>query len=134
MRRARDGAEELHAAYRDAGLTFDDFDGSRFTRLKRSSSCAAKEARPRPEVARVIFTELELPGAYVVDVETDEDERGHFARIFDDAEFGALDLQTYWPQISVAFNEELGKGGLHYQEQPHAEAKLVRCVRGSCTT
>jgi nucleoside-diphosphate-sugar epimerase len=35
VRRARDGAEELHAAYRDAGLTFDDFDGSRFTRLKR---------------------------------------------------------------------------------------------------
>ena len=97
-----------------------------------SRSCAAKEARPRSTVARVIFTELELPGAYVVDVETDEDERGHFARIFDDAEFGALDLQTYWPQISVAFNEELGTPrGLHYQEQPHAEAKLVRCVRGS---
>ncbi len=35
VRRARDGAEELHAAYRDAGLTFDEFEGSRFTRLKR---------------------------------------------------------------------------------------------------
>lgn len=80
----------------------------------------------------MIFTELELPGAYVVDVETHEDERGHFARIFDDAEFGALDLQTYWPQISVAFNEEWGTlRGLHYQEKPQAEAKLVRCVRGS---
>jgi dTDP-4-dehydrorhamnose 3,5-epimerase-like enzyme len=33
----------------------------------------------------MIFTELELPGAYVVDVETHEDVRGHFSRIFDDA-------------------------------------------------
>ena len=80
----------------------------------------------------MIFTELELAGAYVVDVETHEDERGHFARIFDDAEFGALDLQTYWPQISVAFNKEWGTlRGLHFQDEPHAEAKLVRCGRGA---
>jgi dTDP-4-dehydrorhamnose 3,5-epimerase len=80
----------------------------------------------------VIFTELELPGAYVVDVERHEDERGWFARLFDDREFALRDLQTYWPQVSSALNKEWGTlRGLHYQEEPHGEAKLVRCVRGS---
>ena len=80
----------------------------------------------------MIFTETELSGAYLVDVEAHEDERGHFARIFDDQEFGERGLEAHWSQISVALNKEWGTlRGMHLQDEPHAEAKLVRCVRGS---
>jgi dTDP-4-dehydrorhamnose 3,5-epimerase len=78
------------------------------------------------------FTELELPGSYVIDVEAHEDVRGHFARIFDGEEFAGRGLQVHWPQVSVAFNKEWGTlRGLHFQAEPYAEAKLVRCIRGS---
>ena len=80
----------------------------------------------------VKFSEAGLPDAYVVDVEAHEDVRGSFARIFDAAEFAELRLATQWPQISVAFNLEWGTlRGMHFQADPHAEAKLVRCLRGS---
>ena len=78
------------------------------------------------------FTELELPGSYAIDVEAHEDVRGHFARIFDGKEFAERGLHAQWAQVSVAFNKEWGTlRGLHFQEEPYAEAKLVRCIRGS---
>lgn len=80
----------------------------------------------------MIFEELPLSDAFVVDVEVHEDSRGHFARIFDEAEFAQRGLATSWPQVSVAFNKEWRTlRGLHFQTAPHAEAKLVRCTRGS---
>lgn len=80
----------------------------------------------------MIFTELALRGAYIVDVELREDERGHFARSFCSEEFARRDLKIKVAQCNVSFNRRKGTlRGMHFQTPPKAEAKLVRCTRGS---
>jgi dTDP-4-dehydrorhamnose 3,5-epimerase len=80
----------------------------------------------------MIWRETELPGAFVVETEPIEDERGWFARIYDESELEQRGLASRFVQSSIAFNKEWGTlRGLHYQAEPHAEAKLVRCIRGA---
>jgi dTDP-4-dehydrorhamnose 3,5-epimerase len=80
----------------------------------------------------MIFTELALRGAYMVDVELREDERGHFARSFCAEEFARHDLKIHVAQCNVSFNRRKGTlRGMHFQAPPKEEAKLVRCTRGS---
>lgn len=78
------------------------------------------------------FTESPLAGAYLVDVNRVEDERGFFARSFCVEEFAAQGLATNMRQCSVSFNVLRGTlRGLHFQASPHDEEKLVRCTRGA---
>ncbi len=79
----------------------------------------------------MIFTETEIPGAYVVELEPRTDERGFFARCFCEAEFAARGLRTRVVQCNVSRNRRRGTlRGMHVQVAPKAEAKLVRCTRG----
>jgi dTDP-4-dehydrorhamnose 3,5-epimerase len=78
------------------------------------------------------FVETALPGAYVIEVEKHEDERGFFARSWCSREFAAKGLDHHLVQCNVSFNKRKGTlRGLHYQIPPHAEVKLVRCTNGS---
>lgn len=78
------------------------------------------------------FQELRLPGVYLIDLEPVEDERGSFARTWCAREFAALGLEDVVKQCSVSFSRRKGTlRGLHYQAEPFAEAKLVRCMRGA---
>ena len=78
------------------------------------------------------FLPTPLAGAFVVELEPSRDERGDFARTFCEQEFGARGLATRWPQMNRSVNRRKGTlRGLHFQAAPHAEAKLVRCVRGA---
>jgi dTDP-4-dehydrorhamnose 3,5-epimerase len=80
----------------------------------------------------MIFTETRLAGAYTIDVERIEDERGFFARVWCSDELGALGLETAVSQSSIAFNREAATlRGMHWQVAPHAEVKLVRCTHGA---
>jgi dTDP-4-dehydrorhamnose 3,5-epimerase len=80
----------------------------------------------------MIFTETKLRGAFVIEPERIEDERGFFARTFCEDEFNAHGLEGRFVQCSVSFNRHKGTlRGLHYQAQPHEEAKIVRCTRGA---
>lgn len=80
----------------------------------------------------MIFLETPLKGAYVIELEKHEDERGFFARSWCAREFAAKGLDTRLIQCNVSFNKKKGTlRGLHYQLPPHAETKLVRCTRGS---
>jgi dTDP-4-dehydrorhamnose 3,5-epimerase len=78
------------------------------------------------------FTELELPGVWLVELEPIADERGFFARSWAADDFRERGLEAGLVQVSVSYNR--GRGtlrGLHYQAAPHAEAKLVRCTAGA---
>ncbi|MEE9417368.1 MAG: dTDP-4-dehydrorhamnose 3,5-epimerase family protein [Acidimicrobiales bacterium] len=78
------------------------------------------------------FTETPLAGAYVVELEPSDDERGFFARAFCREEFAAAGLESHIEQINLSNN--LARGtfrGLHWQEPPHTEIKFFRCVRGA---
>jgi dTDP-4-dehydrorhamnose 3,5-epimerase len=80
----------------------------------------------------MILTETPLPGAFVIDVEPHVDERGFFARTWDVDQFAALGLSTAIVQCSVAFNHRAGTlRGMHYQEEPFGEVKIVRCTSGA---
>lgn len=80
----------------------------------------------------MIFTELPLAGAYRVELDRREDDRGFFARLFCAKEFSDTGLNTVWMQANNSFNRDAGTlRGLHFQRPPMAEAKLVRCLRGA---
>jgi dTDP-4-dehydrorhamnose 3,5-epimerase len=77
------------------------------------------------------ITETRLGGAYVIELERHEDERGYFARTFCRAEFERAGLTSPVEQCSTSFNRRRGTlRGLHFQLAPAAEHKLVRCTRG----
>jgi len=78
------------------------------------------------------FIETMLPGAYLIELENLTDERGFFARSYCQKEFAAHGLKTDVCQCNVSFNKMKGTlRGMHFQLQPRAEAKLVRCTRGA---
>ena len=78
------------------------------------------------------FTELELAGAFLVELDRIEDERGFFARTFCREEFAEHGLEAELVQANTAFNRRRGTlRGLHFQAEPHEETKLVRCTRGA---
>ncbi len=80
----------------------------------------------------MIFRELEIPGAFIVEPVAMEDDRGFFARVFDNDEFALHGLGTTFEQWSISVNARAGTlRGMHFQTDPHAEAKLVRCTRGA---
>jgi dTDP-4-dehydrorhamnose 3,5-epimerase len=77
------------------------------------------------------FIETELAGAFIVEPERIEDERGFFARTWCAREFEAQGLEPRLAQCSVSFNRAKGTlRGLHFQKR-RPEAKLVRCTRGT---
>ncbi len=78
------------------------------------------------------FTELPLAGAYLIELVPHHDERGYFARTFCATEFAAHGLVTDFIQMSTSFNKKKNQiRGMHYQEDPHSETKVVRCMRGA---
>jgi dTDP-4-dehydrorhamnose 3,5-epimerase len=80
----------------------------------------------------MIFKETKLRGAYVIEPELIEDERGFFARIWSPEEFSARGLNPRIAQCNTSFNKQRGTlRGMHYQIRPHEEAKLVRCTAGA---
>ena len=80
----------------------------------------------------MIFEETPLPGAYVIDLEPKRDERGFFARAWCTDELAAAGLDTRLAQINIGFSHLRGTvRGLHFQDPPHAEVKIVRCTMGA---
>jgi dTDP-4-dehydrorhamnose 3,5-epimerase len=80
----------------------------------------------------MIFTTTALQGAYIVELERREDQRGFFARAWCQQEFEAHGLNPCIVQANLAFSPRRGTlRGLHYQLAPCEEAKLVRCTRGA---
>jgi dTDP-4-dehydrorhamnose 3,5-epimerase len=78
------------------------------------------------------FEESPLADVWVIDIDPLGDERGWFARTFDVDEFRARGLAMDVVQCNVSSNQRAGTlRGMHYQEAPNGEPKLVRCVRGA---
>jgi dTDP-4-dehydrorhamnose 3,5-epimerase len=80
----------------------------------------------------MIFRETKLRGAFIIDIERREDDRGFFARTWCRREFEVHGLNPRLAQCSISFNARKGTlRGMHYQVKPFEEAKLVRCTKGS---
>ena len=80
----------------------------------------------------MLFLPTELPGVFVVEPEPTADARGLFARTYCADEFAAHGLCTRWVQCNASFNARAGTlRGMHWQDAPHDEVKLVRCTSGA---
>jgi dTDP-4-dehydrorhamnose 3,5-epimerase len=80
----------------------------------------------------VRFTPTSLDGAFIIDPEPIEDERGFFARTWCQREFEVHGLDPRLVQSNIVFNRSAGTlRGMHYQAEPYEEVKLVRCSRGA---
>ena len=85
-----------------------------------------------PGLWTMIFTPTRLQGAYLIDVERHADERGFLARTFCEREFAEHGAPMRVAQSSTIHSPRRHTlRGLHYQEAPDSEIKLVRCTRGS---
>lgn len=78
------------------------------------------------------FEETRLGGAFVIDLERREDERGFFARTWCANEYAEQGLNTRLVQANTSWNPRQGTvRGMHFQNPPHAEVKVVRATRGA---
>lgn len=80
----------------------------------------------------MLFTETELQGAFIIDLNLHPDHRGFFARSFCIQEFADYGLNPKIAQCNLSFNHKKGTlRGMHYQMPPSQETKLVRCIHGA---
>jgi len=80
----------------------------------------------------MIFRETQLPGAWMIEPDRIEDERGFFARVFCKNELRQRELKAECAQANMAFSRRRGTlRGLHFQARPHAEVKIIRCTIGA---
>ena len=78
------------------------------------------------------FKKTNLKDNFLIDLDLIEDERGFFARYFCETKFSQQGLNTRWVQVNNSASKIVGTlRGLHYQREPNAEIKLVRCLKGS---
>jgi dTDP-4-dehydrorhamnose 3,5-epimerase len=79
----------------------------------------------------VRFVKTPLNGVVLIELEAFEDERGSFARTFCDGEFARAGIAMQVRQTNLSRNSQaLTLRGMHYQQAPHGEAKLIQCIRG----
>ncbi len=78
------------------------------------------------------FIETDLKDAYLIEIEPRGDDRGFFARTMCREELGAVGLESRFVQQNTSFSAQRGTlRGLHFQQQPHGEDKLIRCTSGA---
>ena len=87
------------------------------------------QAQARSELK---FHPTDVDGAYLVEIEPIEDERGFFARAWCAREFAENGLHAAFVQENVGFSGRAHTlRGLHFQRAPYEEVKLVRCTAGA---
>ena len=80
----------------------------------------------------MIITKTKLDGLLIIEPKRFEDERGFFARAWSEEEFSTLFGAVRFVEGNIAFNRKKNTlRGMHYQEAPHGQAKLVRCTSGA---
>lgn len=78
------------------------------------------------------FTETELKGAFIIDLDKREDNRGYFARVFCANEFKDHGLKDVFVQANMSQTKHKHTiRGMHYQVDGAEEAKVIRCTKGS---
>ncbi len=79
------------------------------------------------------FIKTHLEGLFCLETSSFNDERGMFARLFCHKEFEEHGLVFPLAQINTSTTVQKGTiRGMHYQNPPFAEIKIVRCLQGAC--
>lgn len=78
------------------------------------------------------FHKTDIAGVFLIEAEPHGDERGFFARLYDPREFSAAGIEFRPVQINLSHNTQSRTlRGMHYQDAPYAESKLVQVTRGA---
>ncbi len=78
------------------------------------------------------FSKTPVQDAYIIDLDRREDMRGFYARGWCSREFAEHGMNLPFVQINNSYSKYKGTlRGMHYQQHPHYEAKLMRCIGGS---
>ena len=78
------------------------------------------------------FTQTDLEGVWLIEASPVVDERGSFARTFSIDEMESYGLEGRFVQHSLSRSRQKHTlRGLHFQQAPHSEVKLVSCLRGA---
>jgi dTDP-4-dehydrorhamnose 3,5-epimerase len=78
------------------------------------------------------FTEIFLKDSYVIELQPYSDERGWFSRFYCKEEFQKIGHTKEWVQLNHSLTYKKGTiRGMHFQEEPYREIKMVRCIAGS---
>ena len=76
--------------------------------------------------------ETSLPGVVIIEPQVFGDKRGYFMETYAAAKFAALGINTVFVQDNQSFSSQKGiLRGIHFQNAPYAQAKLVRVTRGA---
>lgn len=78
------------------------------------------------------FTPTKLPEVVIIEPDLKEDSRGYFLNAFLESDYRKAGIDFSVDQISRSYN--LQKGiirGMHFQKEPHAQAKIVQCLSGA---
>lgn len=77
------------------------------------------------------FKETKLKGSYIIEPKRYEDERGFFCEMWRKDTYEKLNLEPTMMQANISFTKKKGTlRGMHFQVEPHAQVKLVRCTMG----
>lgn len=80
----------------------------------------------------MIFNETPLKGAFIIDLEKREDERGFFARTWCANEMKVHGQKSCVAQANMSYSYKKGTlRGMHYQKEPYKESKMIQCIRGA---
>jgi dTDP-4-dehydrorhamnose 3,5-epimerase len=86
----------------------------------------------RSDDLSVIFLPTSLAGAFILELDRRNDDRGYFARTWCQREFEEHGLNSSLVQCSVSHSlRRHTLRGMHWQASPQSEVKLVRCTRGA---
>ena len=82
-------------------------------------------------MSRFDFIPTPLPGLKLLQRKAIEDHRGFLSRFYCAEEFAAAGINKPIAQINHTLTRKKGAvRGLHFQHPPHAETKLVSCLKG----
>ena len=76
------------------------------------------------------FKRLEIPDVILITPEVFFDERGFFMETYQKEEFAKAGITGEFIQQNHSKSVKDVLRGLHYQKEPYAQAKLVRCIKG----
>ena len=80
----------------------------------------------------ITFKETRLKGAFVVQPERFDDQRGFLSRSFSAGEFEEHGMNPRIAECNISYSRlRHTVRGMHFQREPYAQAKLVRCTRGA---
>jgi len=76
------------------------------------------------------FTRLEIPDIILITLKILRDERGFFVESYKYSDFARAGIKKHFLQDNYSRSEKNVLRGLHYQKNPRAQGKLMRCLKG----